>query len=241
MRRSLSASVLIASLATPFVARSAEEPPVFRQEQVWFHAATTPAGNLDYIVDEIEPSLADPVTWDTTPPSAGPGGVMAANNYSVFLDFVEPGWRERNTFTARGTFTGDIDTLAVDVYYAGPFASLCGMSLAFDLRIDGAEILRMEQSAPSAGLYQEAAGRFWRVRFMFTRIFEMAQMWGVERGPQVEHEVYLNLANFYACQEAVWVYDRPEAPAAMTFNLDPASPAAARYTKIDVFDPPPPL
>lgn len=206
----------------------------FERQQVWYHTGTTPIGTLDH-------QLGEEIGWSSAPPAGEPGGATLGNNYSVFLDIFEPGMREANTFTARGTFTGNLETIAVDLYYAGPFGSVCGMALAWDIEIDGVEILRTNQAEPSADLKEEAAGQLRRVRFILTNLHATMDLYDVPIGDGVEHDIYLNFANFYACNEAVWLYDTDAAPSGMIFNMDPVSPEAKPYTPVDVQNPPPPL
>lgn len=59
--------------------------------------------------------------------------------------------------------------------------------------------------------------------------------------PAATHDLSLNFANFYACNEAVWLYDTPSYPSGMMVNLDPASREARDYTEVNVLNPPPPL
>jgi hypothetical protein len=215
-----------------------EDPElVFSEQAVWFHNAVSPAGNVDA-------ANGDLVRWDTTEPTAsapmGAGGAYVANNYSVFTDLIVGGQRESNTFSSAGTFIGNLDSMAVSLFGHMPAGGLCTeMSLAFDLRIDGQTILFQDQGEPSANLATYPAGDLYEVKFVFTRLHEAMELNGIETGPDVEHEIYLNAANFYACNEAVWVYDSSEAPAGIVFNR--FDKALGPYTEIDVFNPPPPL
>jgi hypothetical protein len=117
----------------------------------------------------------------------------------------------------------------------------CGMGLAWDLKIDGQQILYQSASEPSAELMVEQVNEdLWAVKFYFTRLYEAMQTYGVETGPDVTHTIYMNATNFYVCNEVVWVYDSAEAPGGAIFNL--LDPKQLRfYTKVDVFNPPPPI
>lgn len=232
MRRSLLLLTAVAALA----ASSPASAFVYVPEPVWFHAVTTPVGTLDH-------QLGTDITWSSESPT-GPGAVTLGNNYSTFTDLLEvpAGSREEHTFVAKGTIDGDLDTLAVDLYFTGPAASVCGMSLAWQVLIDDYEILYTDQAAPSANLKTEAVSRnVYRVRFMLTHIAEALELYRVPPSATGQREVSLNFANFYACQEAVWLYDSPSWPSGMIVNLDPASVAARGYTEVDVLNPPPPL
>jgi hypothetical protein len=208
----------------------------FEPLQVWYHANTTPIGNLDHQLG------ADP-TWDTVAPTAA-GALTVGNNYSTFTDIfqVPGGTRREHTFNAKGSFTGEMDTIAVELYFTGPAAAVCGMSLAWEVLVDGNEILYTPQSSPSADLRTEGVGRnVFKVKFMLSHISEAMELYQIPTGPEFTHEISLNFANFYACQEAVWLYDSPSWPSGMIFNLDPASTQARGYTEVNVLNPPPPL
>lgn len=235
MRKALFAAALAAVLVSSGQADAFEMGGnSFESQKVWFRAGDTPVGTVDY-------QLGSPIRWSTEAP-AGPVAATLGNNYSVFMDLVEPGMREAFTFSTEGTFVGNLETIAVDLYYAGPFAGVCDMSLSFQVIIDGAEILMQEHLAPSANLKEEAGpNRTRRVRFMFSNLHDTMNLFGVQTGPGVEHEIWLNFANFYACNEAVWLYDSATFPSGMIFNMDPASTEARKYTTVDVQNPPPPL
>lgn len=131
--------------------------------------------------------------------------------------------------------------MGVTLYAHLAFGALCNdFNLAFDLQIDGEQILYQEQSSPSAGLMtQQVEDSLFSVRFAFTRLHEAMTLYGMETGPEVTHDIYLNVSNFYLCNELVWVYDSAEAPAGNVFNV--TDQELRTYSKIDVFNPPPPL
>lgn len=195
-----------------------------------FFTGTTPLGNLDTMTGA-------PVTWATDAPTGDQPSATVMNNYSTFV-----GDRDSNTFTTEGTFTGYLDTAAVDLYSNGPASALCPLdNLAFEVVIDGRTILFQEQSAPSSGLSAVQQGDYTITSFMFTRLFERMEDLGIEVGPDVTHEIKINMANFYACNESVVYYDAVDTPSRMIFNLDPDGRDARFYTEIDVYNPPPPL
>jgi hypothetical protein len=233
--------VLVVAMAAVSAASAEEIEPVFNRQDVWFTHTDTPLTNVDAYSNKIP-------TWKTTPPTTstplGAGGVYASHHYSWGLF---SNGREHNPlygFTAKGSFTGDIDNLAVTLYgYVPAYAVLgkCGggIALSFDLKVDGESILYQSQTAPSAYLNTEIlqAG-YVSVKFRFTRIYEMMRELGMATGPDVAHTVYLNAMNFYACNEVAWVFDSLEAPAGAVFNL--YGTPATHFSDVDVFEPPPP-
>lgn len=80
-----------------------------------------------------------------------------------------------------------------------------------------------------------------RTQFVFANLPRATDVFSIDDGPEVAHIVELNMANFYACNEMVFLYDTAETPSGITFNLDPSGNVFKQYTKVDVFNPPPPL
>lgn len=231
--------VLIAAVLVviPFSSVLAEPvPPVFTERETWFHGTSTKVTNID-ARNGVVP------TWDGTKPTAshpyGAGSVYLANQ-----GFAGSAGQNADGFSAKGKFTGDIENWAVTLYgYLPTNKGLpCGMSLAYDLKIDGTVILDQKQSAPSnpSATTEAVNDDLYRVRFALTNIYKAMQDSGLETGPGIEHTIELTALNFYLCQEAVWVYDSAEAPAGSTFNLLDSKRLRA-YTKVDVLNPPPPL
>lgn len=230
MRRSLLTLAVVALFASAAPSHAFTYAP----SPVWFHAVTTPIGTIDH-------QLGTDITWSDQAP-AGTGAVTLGNNYSAFTGIadVPGGERREQTFVAEGSIASELDTLAVDLYFTGPAAPVCGMGLAWQILVDDVEILYTDQASPSADLKTESVGRgVYRVRFLLSHIAEAMELYGV--APAATHEVSLNFANFYACQEAIWLYDTASYPSGMIVNLDPASTAARSYTEVDVLNPPPPL
>lgn len=222
-------------------AQQVEVEPVFERQDVWFHRTQTPVTNVDARSGQVP-------TWSTTRPTdsapLGAGGIYAAHHYSfgIFSQGMEH--NPAYGFTAAGKFTGDINNLAVTLYGHVPaYVALpqCagGIALSFDFRIDGKQVLYQPQSQPSAYLNTDpVSAGFVTVKFRLTNLYQAMKDYGIATGPDVEHDVYLNAMNFYACNEVVWVYDSAEAPAGAIFNLPDAD--ASGYSNVDVYDPPPP-
>jgi hypothetical protein len=231
----------VLAIAVPAQAQEADpEVPEFLRSEAWIHATDTPVSNLDA-------SQGTFPSWDETKPTEshpyGAGGMYVANNYDLFTTNLATGRQHdpASHFTTQGEFTGELDVAGFTLYAHLPAGALCDdFNLAFDLQIDGESILYQAQSAPSAGLMtMPVEDTLFQVKFAFTRLHEAMTLYGIETGPDVTHEIYLNAANFYACNEMVWVYDSAEAPAGLVFN--PTTSELRQYTKVDVFNPPPPL
>lgn len=240
MRRLFRHVLIAAVLAViPFSGALGEEPvpPVFNEKSTWFHGTSSRVTNLDARTGTVP-------TWDETKPTAsapfGAGSVYAANQFSWI---ASAGSDAADGFSVKGKFTGDIENWAVTLYgYLPTNKGLpCGISLAYDLKIDGVPILDQDTTAPSepSTTVEAVNGDLVMVRFALTNIYQAMTDSGVSTGPEAEHTVELTALNFYLCNEAVWVYDSAEAPAGGIFNLD--AKRLRNYAKVDVLNPPPPL
>lgn len=78
-----------------------------------------------------------------------------------------------------------------------------------------------------------------RARFALNNLWEATKLNDLPYGPDVQHDVYLNLQNFYACNEFIWQYDSADKPSGLIVNLP--NPGSKGYTRINVLDPPPPV
>jgi len=75
-------------------------------------------------------------------------------------------------------------------------------------------------------------------KFALTNLWTATQQAGIAYGPDAQHDIYLNIQNFYACNEVTWQYDSTDVPSDLIVNLP--SPVTSGYAEIDVLDPPPP-
>jgi hypothetical protein len=90
-----------------------------------------------------------------------------------------------------------------------------------------------------ASEYEEAAPGIVKTRFALTNIWQAFERRGIAFGPDVEHDVYVNIQNFYVCNEFTWLYDAESTPAGITANVE--DPASEGYFEVDVRNPPPPI
>jgi hypothetical protein len=236
MRRRLSSSVLLAviALASVLPAAGADhggvEPvpvcyqtqtdeagnpsgPEFCTQQVWFHRAETPVGNLAGFGAGSNP------TFDTTAPAAsvagGAGGGYAANGTPRQLN------GESNTQVAprfEGTFTGNLDNLAVTLFLFAPAKQMGStFSTSGDLVVDGVEVGRFDQVEVPLTAGGQAARK---IDFVLTGVSQAMADLGVATGPDVEHKVELFVSPYpLATTTAAFVYDTTEVPSGMTFNV----------------------
>jgi hypothetical protein len=231
----VTAAIALAAVAADDVAlqgfTDAETDLFFAQQEAWFTAGASGVGNLDYVAGDIP-------SWNSAPPS-GSTAYTVMNNYSTFA-----GDRYQNTFTAQGTFTGHLENIAIE-FIAKTFAeAACQVdALAWDLRVDGEQILFTNQIEPSAGLQTSPLGENYQVRFVFTGIHDVMADRDIVGDETTEHTVFMNFANFYACQESYALYGSAETPARLLANTQPQGRRGnwVQYTEIPVRNPPPPL
>jgi hypothetical protein len=86
----------------------------------------------------------------------------------------------------------------------------------------------MQTEKVSDGLY--------KVRVAVTDLYRAMDDFGLDTSDEKTHTVYLNAQNFYAGNEAVYVFDSAEAPAGAVFNI--AKKLLVDYTVVDAFEEP---
>lgn len=176
-------------------------------EQVWFHAAEAPIGNL-------AGAGAGTPTFDGTEPGSGGGAYVttsAAHQQGYQYDPVESA-----TFT--GTFEGGIETLLVSLYLLPPAGVAQGeATFRVDARltIDGQAMGMLDdKSVPF-----EDGGNIQRIDFGWIRID--TRMSALEMSLDGTHEVTLSFhGTGIATNGAVVAYDSSDYPSGMVFNVD---------------------
>ncbi len=178
-------------------------------QDVWFHGPK--AGNLAAI------GQADLPTWNTTKPtgslSSGAGSAYAGNSVTEIV--MEPYGKESGPVFV-GTFTGNLDNLAVDMYLSSPDSIRRGTyPVRTRLEVDGVELYAEGQGATvpatstSPGIH--------RIRFAYRDLYDALALEG-KAGAGITHNVKLSVLPFYFVTEAVFLYDAAETPSGITFN-----------------------
>lgn len=230
-------SLLVAVLASLVAASSAsaqlpprdEYVPTFGQSAYWLHANGSSLGNLDARDGKF-------LRWDTTKPTSSTGAAYIGSNYnSIVGDNHDP----VHFFTAQGKVRGDLDNLVFDLYLNGPSQSTigCGISLSVELVIDGKTIVSQDYTGSEGFPFTPVDDTTVKTTFALTHLWDAIGAFRLPYGPDVEHDIYLNLQNFYACNEFVWRYDSTSYPSGFKANVADAS----EYFEFNVMDPPPPL
>ena len=202
----------------------------FVESEAWFTPATTGLGNADHALGEY-------LGWSPEAPTAAQSGITVATAHAGLLDIVVDGQRENGSFTAQGTFTGYVDTIALDLYYDSPTDNLCGMALAINLDIDGTEVLAMDTLA-FVTVASESAGDYYVAKVALTEIHAALTALGAAGAADTEHTVQIVATQYPLCQEALWLYGSTTAPSQLRFNLAPDAKPIRFHTEFDVTNPP---
>jgi hypothetical protein len=221
--------------AAPAVASGGGLPPIedykptFTRAEAWLHGRGLPVGNLDAREGRF-------ATWNGTKPTASQPVTYLSNNFNFLLgEDHDPA----QFLTMQGKAKGDLENLAFSLYFIGWAQQSvgCGLSLSFQLKIDGVTILDQDYLGSDGILYEPTDDDRMVARFALTNIWKAAKMYGLEYGPDVEHDVYLNVQNFYLCNELNWYYGAASTPSGLVVNV--AKPNNG-YAPIDVLNPPGP-
>ena len=204
--------------------------PTFARADYFLHRNSGPIGNLDAREGRY-------LQWDGTKPTRNDRAIYNGNNYQVFVgELHDP----VHFLTMKGKALGDLDNIAFDLYFTGWAQSTigCGFALSFQLIIDGVTILDQDYTGSDGISYTPVDDTTVLAKFALTNLWDATKLNGLPHGADVEHEVYLNLQNFYACNEVTWHYDAADVPSGLIVNLP--EPGKKGYAKINVLDPPPP-
>ncbi|MBW3665381.1 MAG: hypothetical protein KY469_19985 [Actinobacteria bacterium] len=238
--RMLAAAVAVVAFAS--VAADHELPardeyvPEFVEQEAWFHAHTLPIGNLDAREGNY-------VQWDDQAPTGEVSAVYVGDNLGWIATNPSGGNTHdpQHFFTAEGTFTGDLESLSFDMYLHGWAQSTigCDMSISVELLVDDLVVLSQDFTGSNGVYYNVVDDDTVVARFALTNLWKVNELYDLPYGPDVEHPVYVNLQNFYLCNEYQWRYDGVEDPSRITANVP--NPAGKGYFPIDVLNPPPPV
>lgn len=199
--------------ATEHCYQPVPDGPEFCTEQVWFQPAQTPVGNLAATGQTSLPG------WSTSEPTQsvaqGAGGMYATNGVQRQMH------GESNEATGArfvGSFTGDLDNLAVTMYLFAPGRQQESTYYGgVDVVVDGKTVLTVnDEFLPLA----PGGSAVLRTDFAVSRLHRAMERAGVQTGPDVEHQVELFVTSYtLATSTAVLVYGTTEVPSTMTFNV----------------------
>lgn len=139
---------------------------------------------------------------------------------------------DRFALTIEGEFDGNIDTLAIDLYAVNPVNQVAFEEFwsQLHLEIDGAMVFDTFGSELVLTNYTAVSDELVKISFAFTDIWRSL---GEVDASDVTHTVKFQINGTTYGDEAMFVYDAVEFPAAMDFNVAPAELSA--YQRIEAF------
>ncbi|MEA2435351.1 MAG: hypothetical protein QOG54_2808 [Actinomycetota bacterium] len=238
---SLATGVLvIASAFTP--AQAGPLDPKFQTQRVYFHCnGSTRIGNVNLVAEEAVPS------WNTTAPDSVTGGEGCLTGDVVTPLAIDP---EENPADGvwKGTFTGNLDTLTVNVHQMlgdGWLADKAEVSSSYGIRlnVDGQRLVDTEDDAVVITGTSANSGVTHLLTFSIKDLGLIEPNLdtngdGIGDNPygSQQHTITLNIDAVDAVFD-MWAYDTDETDSGITFNpaslsnvIIPATgtPAAAR-------------
>ena len=240
--RLFAATVMAVSLGLPAAAHDGADPGSCRlirgaattadptddvhvcRQDVWFHANEHRLGNTG-VASGAFPTFD--ATKPTAPVSSGAGGGYLAS--SPTHQSGTP-WDERLTATFGGTFTGDIDNLAVTMFFFTPPAeeaqSISTIAINTRLVVDGEPIFETGGSEVKrfpAGTALTPQAEWYRIDFAAVNLYDALKELGLN-GHGRQHNVRFQvMGTGIASEGAFFVYDTSEVPSGMVFNIEPAN------------------
>jgi hypothetical protein len=204
--------------------------PTFTRADLFLHRNTSPLGNLDARDGNY-------VKWDATTPTSAQPALYVGNNYDGLIN----GNHGPEAFlTMEGVANGDLKQIAFDLFFTGWAQSTigCGVSLSLQLMIDDVEILNQDLTGSEGFNFYPVDDTTVKTRFVLTNLWDAIKVYELPYGPTVQHEIYMNVQNFYLCNEFQWQYDSADRASGLIVNHP--NPGGS-YFKFNVMDPPPPL
>jgi hypothetical protein len=202
-----------------------DDVEVCRQD-TWFHLTGSKVGNLAATGNQ------DFATFDTTKPTAsvqtGAGGGHLANEFTQYAlaqdDPAHSAWFE-------GTFTGNIDNLAVELYLFTAQDKILGVyGFLTTLIVDGNTLYQSDFVAGDAANLSPGGDAAQKIRFAFTDVYNALAANGLAGGGQ--HTVQVSVSPYFVGDDAIYVYDTSEVPSGMIFNLEKAD--LGSYSQIPI-------
>ncbi|MBW3665277.1 MAG: hypothetical protein KY469_19455 [Actinobacteria bacterium] len=129
---------------------------------------------------------------------------------------------DRFALTVEGEFEGNIDTLAIDLYAINPVDQYVFVEFwsQLHLEIDGTTVFDTFGNELVLTQYTPISDELVRISFAFTDIWDTL---GEVDSTDETHTVRFQINGFTYGDEAVFVYDAVEVPAALNFNIAPGS------------------
>ena len=227
MRRALLVVIAVFVAAVP--AGAVEDTtwvPNLVSQQVWFACGAEKLENAD----------DNSATWDTEAPTQSV--TAGAGCGTVDLPFMQTGPANIYDATWTGYFTGNLDTLNVELHdiYIGPGRATGTLNAAVKVFVDGEPVFGDLGYEVALKPVRSATGLSEMVKFSITNLGYISE------ADNFEHEVSLVMQTGAAQNRGPtvtdtvsgWVWDTTEVPSGLTFN-----PPALNETVIDAAPPAP--
>lgn len=209
-----------------------DDVTVCRQD-VWFHQAPqSKVGNLGATGQAAFPS------WNTTKPAVSVTGGAGGGYVGHWVgDFLVEEYAPETTATFDGTYTGNIDNLAVTLYLFSPADSATSDTqyhFRTQLVVDGNQLYNSDFGNGDLVKISSGGQAVLRIDYAFVDVFGAMQETGLA-GDDKAHNIRLSVTPYFPGDEAMYVYDTSEVPSGMIFNLEPES--LGSYTPLSVAPP----
>jgi hypothetical protein len=191
-----------------------EDGPQFCEQKVWFApSGSDKAGNAAAVGAGTYP------TWSTAEPkqsvAAGAGGGYVTMGAQRQVNSVSD---PATGGLFKGSFTGDLENLAVTMYLFSPARdSAAGWYGGVDVVVDGKTV----RTADAEGIPLSSGGNaVQKIDFAVDKLNRDIVKAGLKTGPDVVHDVELFVTAYtLVSTTSVLVYGTTEAPSSMTFNV----------------------
>lgn len=227
MHRIRLAMALTLALTLLAIPASAEDPCLdgdgnleLTEEVNWIKAPDHKLGNLAGTGAVDYPTWSDEEPATSVTGGAGGGTLQARAGNPLGTEYNPEG-----SGHFEGTFSGCLDTIAIDLYFLNPAQAAVGGEIVTksQLFIDGTPVF-IDSSDPAHEFNVEAdgdTGALYKLRFAYTGIHKEMSTWPQDFEPlDSEHTITLTLFSQYVNpeQQAFYVYDTTEAPSSLSFN-----------------------
>jgi hypothetical protein len=208
-----------------------DDSPIVCREKDWFHAADIPAGNVGALKADATPS------WSTTPPGGsqldGEGGAAIAETY--FVSCFD-GDRCLNDIAFEGTFTGNIDSIAISLHSEEPLWARCVVLDNCEDRDEFRTVLTVDEHVLydsgtfSDSVQIDSTTTSQRRDFALVGLYDAIAAHGLA-GSDVTHSLRLRIMPHNSHPSVVYLYDSTDYPSGLVFN--PSAEELAGYEVVN--------
>lgn len=209
-----------------YVAEFGEDDEVeFCTQENFFKEAETKFSNLGRVDNELGAGVHSFPTWDEEPPAQsvteGAGaGFLGSDGLRLLLNAAGPHNEAHGGATFEGTFDGDIDNLAVDLYFFMPFSNALGTTdhtIYLTVLVDGAPVYETTADEWDSIATSPSGDAVFLGQFALTDVHQRLRQFNM--ADRDSYEVTLHVQPiFIDVDNVVYVFDTTEVPSGITFN-----------------------